>query len=171
MRRARRVDGTAELDVIPVLSLIVHLIPMLLLGVRFVTLAQVPLSAPPVPSKPARDRGQFEAQEREVASVRVTRDGFSLGGIRDVDPVLPCAQRPCSVDDYPYDRLVAALVVAHEAKPADGRIVVAPDSDVPYEVVVRVMDTVRARKDGNGRETALFTQPLLATPPDKAEVP
>jgi hypothetical protein len=41
MKRPRRLAVDAEIDTIPVLSVIVHLIPMLLLGVRFVQHAEV----------------------------------------------------------------------------------------------------------------------------------
>jgi biopolymer transport protein ExbD len=165
MKRARRVSDEAELDVIPVLSLIVHLIPMLLLGVRFVTLAQV-TTGPPVPTRPAADAGQYEAQEQKVVSVRVTGEGFQLGGVESVDPKIPCSLQPCAVDTYDFVALNRALVLAHAARPSDGRIIIAPDASVPYEVVVRVMDAARARRDAEGKDVPMFGSPLLATPAD-----
>ena len=168
-RRERRVETDAELDVTAVLSLIIHLIPMLLLGVRFATFAHLPAAGPVVPTRETQDDGRVERQSKQVVSVRITERGFVVGGAGDVDPVLPC-RGECSPDAYDYDALTQAMLEAKRLHPLEQRVVLAPDPQVGFEVVVRVMDATREARDpkpgvdGKVRSVPLFPQPLLASP-------
>ena len=159
----------AELDVTAVLSLIIHLIPLLLLGVRFATFAHLPASGPVVPTRETVDEGRVERQSKQVVSVRITGEGFVVGGAGDVDPVLPC-KGDCAVDAYDYGALTQAMLEAKRLHPLEQRVVLAPDPDVAFDVVVRVMDATReardtkAGADGKVRTMPLFPEPLLAAP-------
>lgn len=154
--RGRRVGDEAELDVIPVMSLIVHLIPMLLLSVRFQSLAQVESTQPLLPSAPAPSAEALAEQAREVVSVRITGEGFVVGGDGAADPRIPCLA-PCAPDTYDYESLRRSMIAAKRAHPTETRVVLAPEPSVPYDVLVRVMDATRA--DG---ERPLFPVPLIA---------
>ena len=88
-RRSRRVPVEASLDLIPVLSLVVHIIPMLLLAVRFATIAQMNVDSPVLEATPAPSAGAWDAQQDRVVSVTITREGFVTGGTGDADPRIP----------------------------------------------------------------------------------
>lgn len=154
----RRVEQASDLDVLPVMSLIVHLIPMLLLAVRFVTLSQVPASGPVLPSSPAPSSEAFEEQEEKVVSVQITPEGFVVGGGDAVDPRIPC-NGGCTPDTYDYASLNRALIAAKRLHPTENRVVLAPGPTIAYDVLVRVMEASRARGD-NGE--LLFPAPLIA---------
>jgi biopolymer transport protein ExbD len=154
----RRVDGTAELDMIPVMSLIVHLIPMLLLSVRFLTLAQVQSQGPVVPSSPAPSAEAFAEQAQRVVSVRITGEGFVVGGSPAADPRIPCVGA-CAPDTYDYAALNRAMVDAKRLHPEETRVVLAPEPTIAYDVMVRVMDATRTSAEGGA---ALFSTPLIA---------
>lgn len=158
----RRVPETPELDVIPVMSLIVHLIPMLLLTVSFLAFAQLRAAGPVIPASPAPSTQAYAEQQREIVSVAIDSEGFRVGGAPELDPRLPCTGA-CAPDTYDYIGLNAAMIVAKAAHPTETRVVVAPSPDVPYEVLVRVMDATRARRVGI-REQPLFPDALIATP-------
>jgi len=151
-----RIDESAELDVIPVMSLIVHLIPMLLLSVRFLSLAQIESKGPLVPTQPAPSSTALAEQERDVVAVRITAEGFVVSGDGAADPRIPC-RGSCAPEDYDYSALRRALVAAKRLHPQERRIVLAPDPAVAYDVLVRVMDA--ARVDG---KQDLFPVPLIA---------
>lgn len=157
----RRVDTAAELDLIPVLSLVVHLIPMLLLAVRFTTLAQHTVDRSPVEATEAPSREKFEEQLDERLVVRITGDGLSVRGAGDGLLSLPCAG-PCTPEAYDYRGLGDAMAVAKGLRPERRQVVIAPDPGVAYAVIVGVMDATRARHDGN-REIPLFPEPVLVT--------
>ena len=156
--RARTPEG-ADLDVVPIMSLIMHLIPMLLLSVRFTYLAQLP-SGRVVPSVPAPSGEALAEQEAKVVSVRITPQGFAVGGLGG-DHVIPCTAALCTPDTYDYASLTAAMVEAKERHPTENRVVVAPGRDTPYEVVINVMAATRSRGKG-GFKQMLFPDALLA---------
>lgn len=154
--RGRRVVEQAELDVIPIMSLIVHLIPMLLLSVRFLNLAQLESGGPLLPSREAPDRDALATQERKIVSVRITEQGFVVGGDGSADPRIPC-RGACTPETYDYASLTRAMAAAKRIHPTESRVVLAPDPVVPYDVLIRVMDATRA--DG---PRPLFPTPLIA---------
>ncbi len=167
MRRGKRIEGESELDVTPILSLIVHLIPMILLAVNFRSFAQVAAGGPVLPSEEAPSAGVLKQQSRQVVSVRILPDGFVVGGAGEADSVLPC-RGPCRDDTYDYAALRYALRAAKAQHPTETRVVVAPERDVPFAVVVRVMDAARETRDAKGVRTPLFPNPLLASAPKEA---
>lgn len=156
--RPRRVSDTSELDVIPVMSLIVHLIPMLLLSVRFVSLSQLPVQGPVVPSSPAPSTDELAEQDKRVVSVVITSEGFIVGGSDAADPRIPCLGA-CKPDTYDYASLNRAMVSAKRLHPTESRVVLAPGPTVPYDVLVRVMEASRARVETG---EPLFPTPLIA---------
>jgi biopolymer transport protein ExbD len=160
MARRRHIPD-AELDLIPVLSLIVHIVPMLLLNVRFVELSSVPVGGPVVPTLDAPSPQVLEEQDKNLVSVRVEAEGFVVGGV-DGDPRVPC-NGICGPGTYDYVGLRNRLQRAKQLQPAEQRVVIVPRKDTAFEVLVGVMDA--CRQDGTGQP--LFPQPLLAGPSGK----
>ncbi|MFZ5475778.1 MAG: ExbD/TolR family protein [Myxococcota bacterium] len=158
-RRDARLEFAAELDVIPVMSLIVHLIPMLLLSVRFLSLASVSGKGPVLPASPATSAAQLAEQDEKVISVLVDGGGFHVTGVAGT-PAIPC-RGACTPETYDYGGLTQAMVEAKRARPGESRVIIVPTGDVPYEVLVKVMDATRSRRTGN-REETLFPLALLA---------
>ena len=170
MRRGKRVAGESELDVTPILSLIVHLIPMILLAVNFRSFAQVAAGGPVLPTEEAPSAGALKQQSRQVVSVRIVPEGFEVGGAGDAASAVPC-RGACTVDTYDYVGLRYALRAAKAQHPSETRVVVAPERDVPFAVIVRVMDAARETRDANGVRTPLFPNPMLAAAPPAVDAP
>lgn len=167
MRARRRVEGTFDLDVTPILSLIVHLIPMILLAVRFTTLNELSARGPVLPTQEAPSQQAYARQSSKVVSVRITGAGFVVGGVTGIDPVIAC-KGDCGPTTYDYAQLGSALRTARQEHPDEQRVVVAPEGPVPFEVIALVMATARAYRNEGGAEVPLFAQPLLAAPPPPA---
>ncbi len=142
------------------LSVVVHLVPMLLLSVRFLALAQMESRGGVVTALDAPDQGALTEQSKRVVSVDIDSEGFLVGGADRLDPRIPC-NGACSVETYDYAALSRALLTLKAAHPTERRIVLAPTADVPFEVVARVMAAARADVSG-GTERVLFPEPLLA---------
>lgn len=161
MRRPRRIRADMDLDLTPVLSLVVHLLPMLLILVRFRQLAQIDVQGPVLPTLPAPDAAAYDRQSDRVVSVAIGAEGFVVGGLGDADPRIPCSG-PCTPDTYDYVALRQALREAAALHPGEDRVVVAPAPAVPYSVVIDVMDAARGVEGPDAR--ALFPRPILAAP-------
>lgn len=154
MRRGlpRSVPG---LDLIPILSLVVHLVPMLLLSVRFLHVTQVDARGPVVSVMDAPDEGSLSEQQSKVVSVEITIEGFWVGGDPTLDPKIPCVGA-CTPETYDYAGLSRAMVGLKRVHPDERRVVIAPSRDVPFEVVARAMAAAR------GEKGELFSEPLMA---------
>jgi biopolymer transport protein ExbD len=162
VRRRTRNPTVTNVDLTAVLSVVVHLIPMLLLLVRFRQIAQLDASGSVIPALPSSSAVALAEQAERIVSVRITRDGFYVGGAGEGEPFVPCTAA-CSVDTYDYPALGRLMLLAKDLHPQERRVVIVPAPEVPYEVVVKVMDAVRARSV-DGKEQPLFPQPLLAAP-------
>lgn len=129
------------------------LIPFVLLSGKYASYSVIDATAPKL-----RHAG---AGEEGIAAVvvRVDASGFLVWGEDDVltpdMATLPCEPQPC-VDSgsYDYTGLKARLVAVKAARPARREVVLAPTSQVPYDVIVRVIDAVRRTDPGAGRASA-----------------
>ncbi len=159
-RRGGLEDTGPGLDLIPMLSVVVHLVPMLLLSVRFLALSQIGARGPVISALDAPDAGSLADQSKRVVSVEIDEKGFLVGGSPGLDPRIPCAG-DCSPSTYDLAALGKALRTLKEEHPDERRVVIAPTSTVPFEVVAAVM--AAARSDwSTGKEQVLFPEPLLA---------
>ncbi len=154
----------AELDLTPVLSTIVHIIPIALIAVRFVTLHEHRVDAPPLVAEVAPSQALVEEQEREQVIVRILTTGFQVrtGDAGEVN--LPC-QAPCEPENYDYVALNELMVRAHAAKPGARQVLVAPARAVPYQTIIGVFDAV-TETDIGGARRALFAEPVLVNGTD-----
>ena len=155
----RRTESSFDLDLVPILSLIVHLLPMLLLIVRFVTLAEHPVNQPVARATEAPSREKFDAQEKEHVAVRIGASGFVVTGGGEGDFPIPCRTAPCESASYDYSGLRAALSRAHEAVPGTSQLLVVPERSVTYQTIIGVFDAARGSKG----EKVIFAEPVLVT--------
>jgi len=156
--RSRHPVG-AEIDLIPVLSTIVHIIPIALIAVRFVTLHQHEVDVPPVEASEAPSRALLDAQDNERVVVRILSTGLVVRGSDDGEVSLPCVA-PCEAGDYDYAGLNALMVRAKARHPSAKQVVVAPAADSSYETIIGVFDAVTATGTGKSRQP-LFPEPVL----------
>lgn len=170
--RARNPVG-AELDLTPVLSTIVHIIPIALIAVRFVTLHEHRVDSPPLLAQEAPSRELAEAQDKERLVVRILTSGFAVRGGGAEEAILPCVA-PCAPENYDYEGLNSLMVSAHARAPSARQVIVAPDATVPYQTIIGVFDAVTETR-GNGARTPLFSDPVLVNGadaiPDPAKSP
>lgn len=155
----RRTDASFELDLVPILSLIVHLLPMLLLVVRFVSLAEHPVSQPPAQATEAPSREKLDAQDTERVVVRIGAGGFVVTGAGDGDLSIPCRSQPCAASKYDYSALRDALLRAKGTHPGVEQVLVVPEPSITYAAIIGVFDAARGKKG----ETPLFADPVLVT--------
>lgn len=155
--RRLRLPEDFKIDLTPVLSLIVHLIPMLLLAVRFDVLAQHQTNSPPLQAADSPSREVAEKQDETPPAVRISEEGFVVRGAGLLPTTLPC-RGACAFETYDYDGLGRLLEEAKANRPGERAVVIAPDPAITYDVVVRVFDAAGRRGDHE-----LFPTPLIVT--------
>lgn len=186
LRRERGEEGEAngELNLVPYLDIVVNTVVFLLATTASaLPLANIDVLAPEyVP--PSEARGEASGVESALQlTVTVGYRGFIVAGaggvMRSPEGTLPtircrdhdgdrCAARWASGgwrDGYDYGALEALARRVKARYPDERRVTLVADAGVPYQVVVRTLDTLRGRA-AHGRcllsERCLFDRVALA---------
>ena len=178
-------DEEVELNLVPIMNLVTILIPVLLLSVQFMNLALIdstlPAIGPPPDTPPEEDE-----DPPLVLSVLITAKGFTIAGAdavlkpegeaaaapapaegEEAEPTVPCTDDgQCGTpEDYDYAELTRLLALIKTEYPDDENVILVPESEVVYEVIVRTMDASRddlENPNPDGTRRSLFPYVVIA---------
>lgn len=134
-----------ELNLIPIMNLVLMLIPTILISAVFVQLSVINV-APPIGC--VRWPNPQEKPTPQPLNLKITlqEQGISLSGSGGVLPG-PDAKSPTipkmANGQYDWPALTAKLAEIKDAFPEDERVILTGDGDVPFESLVRAMDASR----------------------------
>lgn len=139
--RHREDDSTFELNLAPMLDIIVSIVPMLLLSVVFVRIAVVET---PVPQ--AVQKAMVEAENKNDVQIQLSvsqAHGFKIqvmnkGKTQDINVVNKGSE-------FDLDGLHSQMVVLKQQYPDVFKMEIHPSEEVSLEKIVAVMDKVRMR--------------------------
>jgi biopolymer transport protein ExbD len=150
MPTSRRPGRSAKLELLPVMNLVTILIPMLLAAAELAELAVVDSTVPAISDQPGPPSDAPPPLVLTVSSTGVAVDGVE--GAAEARTDLRCAGDVCArVTDYPLAALTDALATAKDTRPDDDRVTILAGDDVPYGVLVAVMDAAREAPAGPGQ--------------------
>ena len=171
-----------ELNLVPIMNLVTILIPFLLMAAEFVHLAVIDSTLPAI-GKPEVVEQDPNEKPPLVLSVHITDEGLTIAGAdhvlnpqeagaeapekeEDKGPTIPCKETPCAgVDSYDWAELTRLLNLIKDEYPDDENVSLVPESDIRYEVIVKVMDYTREdreKKDKDGKPRLLFPYVVIA---------
>jgi biopolymer transport protein TolR len=137
MSKRNSTDST-DLDLVPIMNLVTILIPFLLMASTFAAIAVIDSTLPAIVDNSDAPPPKKEAITQP--SVIISATGFRVDGL-DKPTVLTCARLPC--EDFPYAELTETLLGMRDAGPATDAVILVPDSQIPYEVLIQTMDAAR----------------------------
>lgn len=154
----RRPFEEQELNLTPIMNLVTILIPFLIMAAQFVHLAVIDSTLPAI-GPPSTEQPDPNEKPPLQLSLAVTGRGITVLGAdpilypdgrpeiaegEDRPPTIPCKSGTCaSVDDYDWEELTAKLNLIKDEYPDDQNVILVPDNNVKYELIVRTMDTAR----------------------------
>lgn len=141
--KTRTSDATFDLNLAPILDIIVSIVPLLLLSVAFVQVKMIDTSVPQVVAEAAQRAN--DKTETTVALKVSKANGFTLEVTKD-GKMVP-TQVPNKNNSWDLDGLQAAAFNAKAASPEVFRVDLNPDSDVNLSELVVVMDKLRRNPD------------------------
>ncbi len=178
----RSLSKVEELNLIPVMNLVSILIPFLLMAAQFVHLAVIDSTLPAIGTPQEVEEEPDKPPLR--LTVAITDKGLIIGGADQIinpegaeapppaegeerPPTIPCKSGgTCtSPDDYDYAELTRLLGLIKDEYPDEENVILLPESRIPYEVIVRVMDATREdreNKDASGKPRLLFPYVVIA---------
>jgi len=156
----------ADLDIRPIMNLMVCLIPMLLLGAEFVKNAEIEVKLPPSSggkskSKP-NDIPDKEKKKQLQFTVAITKEGFTLNALN----VKLLSKKPKGKEKQPptvplkadgtHDFLglrAKAKELQAEIKGKnfedDQQVIITANKDIPYDLFIKTQDAITGEKDGD----------------------
>ncbi|WP_413570098.1 ExbD/TolR family protein [Bdellovibrio sp. HCB117] len=148
-RRIRKIkidhNGEFELDLAPLLAVMVKLVPVLLVSSAFVQMMVIESELPQVVNE-AIQRQEQQPTPTNI-SIEVETTGINIvvteKGQDKVETI------PMKNGAYDYEMLHAKLVAVKKAHPDIFKLELHPDGKVPYDEVVKVMDAARQARDIN----------------------
>lgn len=144
---SRRPSREVKLELLPVMNLVTILIPMLLMAAQLAELAAIDATVPAI----SEDAKPPQTPQDEPLVLQITGSGVRLAGVPadvDIEQDLRCTGDVCvNTSDYPLAALTDQLVTMKAAHPDDSAITIEAAGEVPYGVVVAVMDAARATAD------------------------
>ncbi|KAA3611273.1 MAG: hypothetical protein D8M58_14990 [Calditrichaeota bacterium] len=157
-----------DLDIRPVMNLMVVLIPLLLQGAEWVKLGAIEINAPPTKSvgnNPGEQQDKKEEEKKIGLKLAITQAGISIANAQVIlpsesgegptVPVLPDGS-------YDYETLKTKLIEVKKAIAGKGyrdenRAVITAGNSVEYQNLVNVIDNIQTYDD-EGTEKALFPE-------------
>jgi biopolymer transport protein ExbD len=141
--KSRSSDATFDLNLAPILDIIVSVVPLLLLSIAFVQVKMIDTSVPQVVAEAAQRAN--DKSETTVALKVSKNKGFTLEVTKDgkTNPVAV----PNKNNTWDLEGLHAAAFAVKEKSPEVFRVDLNPDSDVNLKDLVAVMDKLRRNPD------------------------
>lgn len=147
-KRRRSAVSSQELNLVPIMNIIVIIIPFLLMTAVFAKTAILNIYLPQ--ENPDENQVSQQKEPPKLLMIKVTEKGFLLGGIgKDV-----MIQKK---NKHDFDRLTRELEKIKEAHPGHDEAALLFDKGASYDLVVKVMDATREKIDRDTKKkTDLF---------------
>ncbi len=168
MPRIRKQEEFDEINIMPLMNIIMLLIPFLILSVEFFKFGVVNVSAPKLSTGEAsQSEPNKEKKPRLNLTISVTRKGFIIltKGAKisqgcDLnykgEPKLPTI--PKIKDKYDYTALNKCLKKIKESFPEEKQVIIMSEPKIKYETIIDVMDYSRC-KDITKKDCMTTTDP------------
>jgi len=156
----RKAEGAVpDLDLTPIMNLVTILIPFLIMAAQFVHLAVIDSTLPAI-GPPSTEPPPPDEKPPLQLSLSISGKGISVLGAdmvlypdgnkpaavegEEKPPTLPCKSGACTtVDDYDWAELAAKLNLIKDQYPDDQNVILVPDGNIRYEILVKAMDVTR----------------------------
>ena len=159
-REARAEDE--ELNLIPVMNLMVTLIPFLLLGAAFYHLGVVPASIPEnVPASDAEPPKDIKVTVNLALALDKTTVSGSAALLDETATAALDAEFPAQAGVPDLKALQAHLYGIRSQYPKSDTIILLPADGLRYEKLIQILDFVRERKTGQTGPDGDIVEPLF----------
>jgi biopolymer transport protein ExbD len=172
--RPRDPDDHGELNIVPYLDIMMNLIMFMLLSMTGLAAFGILNVNAPSYGGPSAAVGDAPEQPRLLLSVLISKKGYFIAGAGAVlGQETPAGEATAGVEGEPtvpkksdgtYDTaaLTAKMVQIKTAFPAESKVIVGAEADIPYETLVDTMDAIRELGSGETRKTLFYDVTLAA---------
>lgn len=169
--RRKSDDIDMELDIRPVMNLMVVLIPLLIAGAEWVKLGIIEINVPPAKSAEGPGAGENQNEQKEKAkklglTIAVSETGITIGnagmilaGEEGEGPTIAKAED----GSYDYAKFREKLIeikkkVLGKGFVDENRAVLTASADIEYQVIISIMDNLQTYQDNEDQIQSLFPE-------------
>lgn len=149
MRRAKKIkinhNSEFELDLAPLLAVMVKLVPVLLVSSAFVQMSVIETELPQVVSEAIKRQEQLPTPTNIALEVDAKEGLRVIVTVKGKDQV---ALIPLKEGTFDFSTLHLKLVELKKLHPEVFKIEISPDDRIPYKEIVKIMDEARQTHDG-----------------------
>lgn len=157
MRNNRRKDtGPVELNMVPIMNLFLAMIPFLLSCAAFFQTAVINASVPALGGG-SEDQSQEPKKELDKITLKlqITKEGFSYAADGD-QPEAELKRISGKIrkkgNEFDYDALRDRCEQLKKNYPKSETVIIIPEKDILYDIIVQTMDATRERTDGDQQD-------------------
>ncbi len=151
--RAHGKDVEPELNLVPIMAILIILIPVLLYAFTFFEVKVQAVAAPRLgPAQKSKKKDDEEDKKPLNLTVLVTKDGFALKQQAELtdEPEPPIPKRTFSVKgqeivEYDYPALYSRVRKKKIDHPHETTINVGAEMDIPWQTIARTIDATRVQ--------------------------
>lgn len=152
--RPKEKEEVGELNIVPYLDILMNLIIFMLMSITgLVAFGILNVNAPSYGGAAAGMSPDDPAKPKLLLTVAISSKGFYVGGAGGVlgqaaeGEVKPGEGQPTIAKladgSYDYPALTSQMVKIKDAFPEETKVIIAAQSEIPYEVLVGTMDACR----------------------------
>ncbi len=159
-KRRKSEELDMELDIRPVMNLMVVLIPLLLAGAEFVKVGIIEINLPPAKTQGPGQNKETLAKEKEKQKMLnlklvITDQGITIGNdfgiLRDASGKGPTVGKTAD-GQYDFAKLREKLIELKKKIKGQGfvdenRLIITAEPQIEYQTIIRVMDNVQTYED------------------------
>jgi len=171
-KRRKGEELEMELDIRPVMNLMVVLIPLLIAGAEFVKLNMIEINLPPTKTSIGNQQGKEnllkdkEKQKLLRLKLVITDQGITIGNefgiLRDEQGNGPTVKKTPE-GEYDFAMLRQKLIelkkkISGQGFADENRVILAAEPNIKYETIIKVMDNIQTYVDENNKVQPLFPE-------------
>ena len=160
-RKPRLPEEVKDVNIMPLMNIIMLLIPFLIMSTEFIKIGLINVSAPKIGGAPSQANNPNKPKKKALnLTVQVSKKGLTVMAMNEklpqgcnlADLKTPGAKKFPTVkksanNKHNYKALTKCLVKIKKAYPDEARLIIMADPEIPYYVIVKLMDSSRESPD------------------------
>ena len=146
--RGKASEEPVDLNMVPIMNLFLAMIPFLLMCAAFFQVSVINASVPALSEGSDSSEEPKKELQKVTVNVQITKEGFTLSasGDQPEEELKKLGGKiPKKNGDYDFERLTQRMKAIKDRYKKSDTVILLPDKDVLYDVLVKTMDATRER--------------------------
>ncbi len=168
-KKGRVSEEPVDLNMVPIMNLFLAMIPFLLSCAAFFQASVINASVPALSEGGDDQQDEPKKEMKKISlNLQISKDGFTLsadGDQPEEELKAITTKIPKKNGEYDFEKLAEKCRQLHDKYDKSDTVVILPDKDVRYDVLIHTMDATRERIVDTklDRRVGLFTNAVVSS--------